>query len=356
MNIAAGTLVPDSRHDHGGRADGRLAQPAGGGRPRDRDRPPAPGRAAGPDRAGEPAGRPAGQSSSGPVPRRTWRTRLLDHVGLRVDPRDRVETLTVAAAAPAGDRQGLRGRPDAADPGRAHRAAERGGGRRCSSGCVREQVAAGTSVVYITHRLAEVRELADRVTVLRDGRVRGTARVERDHRPGAARPDPRPAARTRPSRRSTRADGRATRSPAARRTWPGPASPGCPPRPARARSSAWPASSATGRAACCAHWPGWSRSPGRSAVGERELSGRDLLRRGRVHARRPAGARACMIEPDRTGEHGGGGAEPVRPRRPGRPGAGARRRDRVAVVAVGPGARRWRRRSRRCPAATSRRW
>ena len=31
----------------------------------------------------------------------------------------------------------------------------------------------GTSVVYITHRLAEVRELADRVTVLRDGKWRG---------------------------------------------------------------------------------------------------------------------------------------------------------------------------------------
>ncbi|MEA9980135.1 D-xylose ABC transporter ATP-binding protein, partial [Pseudomonas sp. RTS4] len=31
--------------------------------------------------------------------------------------------------------------------------------------------------VYITHRLAEVRELADKVTVLRDGRVRGSARV-----------------------------------------------------------------------------------------------------------------------------------------------------------------------------------
>ena len=42
---------------------------------------------------------------------------------------------------------------------------------------VRSAVAAGTSVVYITHRLAEVRELADRVTVLRDGQVRGTAEV-----------------------------------------------------------------------------------------------------------------------------------------------------------------------------------
>jgi ribose transport system ATP-binding protein len=42
---------------------------------------------------------------------------------------------------------------------------------------VRDAVARGTSVVYITHRLAEVRELADRVTVLRDGELRETAVV-----------------------------------------------------------------------------------------------------------------------------------------------------------------------------------
>lgn len=43
---------------------------------------------------------------------------------------------------------------------------------------VRDFVAQGTSVVYITHRMAEVRELADRVTVLRDGRLRATAVVD----------------------------------------------------------------------------------------------------------------------------------------------------------------------------------
>jgi len=42
---------------------------------------------------------------------------------------------------------------------------------------VRKLAANGTAVVYITHRLAEVREIADRVTVLRDGRLRGTAAV-----------------------------------------------------------------------------------------------------------------------------------------------------------------------------------
>jgi ribose transport system ATP-binding protein len=38
---------------------------------------------------------------------------------------------------------------------------------------VKKIAATGTSVVYITHRLAEVREIADRVTILRDGKWRG---------------------------------------------------------------------------------------------------------------------------------------------------------------------------------------
>jgi ribose transport system ATP-binding protein len=42
---------------------------------------------------------------------------------------------------------------------------------------VRKAASAGTSVIYITHRMAEVRELATRVTVLRDGQVRGTSDV-----------------------------------------------------------------------------------------------------------------------------------------------------------------------------------
>ena len=43
---------------------------------------------------------------------------------------------------------------------------------------VRTAAAEGTAVVYITHRLAEVRLLADRVTVLRDGKVSGAAKVD----------------------------------------------------------------------------------------------------------------------------------------------------------------------------------
>jgi ribose transport system ATP-binding protein len=42
---------------------------------------------------------------------------------------------------------------------------------------IREVAKAGTSVIYITHRLAELRQIAQRVTVLRDGRVRGGGMV-----------------------------------------------------------------------------------------------------------------------------------------------------------------------------------
>jgi ribose transport system ATP-binding protein len=42
---------------------------------------------------------------------------------------------------------------------------------------VRRATARGTAVIYITHRLGEVREIADEVTVLRDGRVRGSGTV-----------------------------------------------------------------------------------------------------------------------------------------------------------------------------------
>ena len=43
---------------------------------------------------------------------------------------------------------------------------------------IREVVKIGTSVIYITHRLAELRQIAHRVTVLRDGRIRGAAQVD----------------------------------------------------------------------------------------------------------------------------------------------------------------------------------
>ncbi len=46
-------------------------------------------------------------------------------------------------------------------------------------GRIRDVVKTGTSVIYITHRLAEVRQIAQRVTVLRDGKVRGVSLVDK---------------------------------------------------------------------------------------------------------------------------------------------------------------------------------
>ncbi len=43
---------------------------------------------------------------------------------------------------------------------------------------VRAAAASGTAIVYITHRLAEIRLIAQRVTVLRDGKYRGTSDVD----------------------------------------------------------------------------------------------------------------------------------------------------------------------------------
>jgi ribose transport system ATP-binding protein len=43
---------------------------------------------------------------------------------------------------------------------------------------VRTAAADGTAIVYITHRLAEIRLIAQRVTVLRDGKYRGTSNVD----------------------------------------------------------------------------------------------------------------------------------------------------------------------------------
>jgi ABC-type sugar transport system, ATPase component len=101
---------------------------------------------------------------------------LLERVGLRIDPRDRVEKLTVAQrhlleiakAFAVSPKLLILDEPTAPLGGDAV---------ELFFQRVRQQVATGTSVIYITHRMAEVRELADRVTVLRDGRVRGTAPV-----------------------------------------------------------------------------------------------------------------------------------------------------------------------------------
>ena len=65
------------------------------------------------------------------------------------------------------------------DPGRADRVADRlARSTRCSTS-IRRLRAQGVGIVYISHRLDEVLAIADRITVLRDGR-------HREHRACAA--------------------------------------------------------------------------------------------------------------------------------------------------------------------------
>lgn len=52
---------------------------------------------------------------------------------------------------------------------------------------IRELVARGVSVIFISHKLKEVMEIANRITVLRDGRVVGTTRPSETDPPSLAR-------------------------------------------------------------------------------------------------------------------------------------------------------------------------
>jgi len=101
---------------------------------------------------------------------------MLDRVDLSVHPGDRVETLTVAQKHLLEIAKAFAIKPKLLildEPTAPLGAAA----VDLLFDRVREIVKTGTSVTYITHRLAEVRELADRVTVLRDGKVRGTSAV-----------------------------------------------------------------------------------------------------------------------------------------------------------------------------------
>ena len=59
-------------------------------------------------------------------------------------------------------------------------------------GIIRGLAEAGTTVIFITHKLNEVLEVADKITVLRRGRVAGTVGPEDRHPRAARQPDGRP--------------------------------------------------------------------------------------------------------------------------------------------------------------------
>ena len=102
--------------------------------------------------------------------------KILDDFGFTVSLRDRVETLTVAQQHLLDLAKAFAIKPKILilDEPTAPLGQE---SVEILFDRVRKIIATGTAVVYITHRLAEVRQLADRVTILRDGKWRGSALV-----------------------------------------------------------------------------------------------------------------------------------------------------------------------------------
>ncbi len=107
---------------------------------------------------------------------RRWMTDLLERVGSRVRLHDRVDQLGVAQKQllEVAKAVALEPRVLILDEPTAPLGADQ---TEMLFEQVRQATARGTAVIYITHRLAEVRQIADDVTVLRDGRNRGSSAV-----------------------------------------------------------------------------------------------------------------------------------------------------------------------------------
>jgi ribose transport system ATP-binding protein len=101
------------------------------------------------------------------------------HAGVHIDPRARVDGLGPAERASLALARAIEGLPrsggvlvlDEPTAFLPHSAREH------LFGLIRELAGAGRSVVLVSHELGEVRQVADRVTVLRDGRNTGTVEV-----------------------------------------------------------------------------------------------------------------------------------------------------------------------------------
>jgi len=107
----------------------------------------------------------------------SWMREQLERVDLRVSLGTRLEQLTVAQRQLLELTKALAIEPQVLilDEPTAPLGADR---VELVFSLVRAAAAQGTAVVYISHRLAEVREIADHVTVMRDGAVRGSASID----------------------------------------------------------------------------------------------------------------------------------------------------------------------------------
>ena len=227
--LVDGAEIGDARREGGRRArhrhrpPGRLARPAAFGRREHFRRTAA-------DAAG------SARSTSGACA--TSAEALIAQLGVAIDPALKVSRAVSGAGADGGDRQGAVAGPAHPDPRRADRGADADRDRAAVRRGAAARARNGVSVIYVSHRLAEIFALCHRVTVLKDGRLAGTRRRRRDL-----------------DRRADPADGRArgplSREPQsaarpARSFWRSKTS-AAPPlvrrrrsRCARARSSAWP--------------------------------------------------------------------------------------------------------------------
>jgi len=104
---------------------------------------------------------------------RDWVRSWLEPWQLDIDPRSRLEQLTVEHRQVIEIARALAMQPQVLildEPTEHLNVAE----SDCLFRQIRELVGAGGAVVYISHRIPEVKQIADRITVLRDGEVRGT--------------------------------------------------------------------------------------------------------------------------------------------------------------------------------------
>jgi len=101
---------------------------------------------------------------------------ILDHLGISIDPRRSVQSLTIAEQWTVAIARALytRGRILVMDEPTSSLARD---DVQELFDLVRSLAERGTSVIYISHRLEEIFELAERVTVLKDGRKVTTAEV-----------------------------------------------------------------------------------------------------------------------------------------------------------------------------------
>lgn len=102
--------------------------------------------------------------------------RVLEEIGFNINPTDRVRDLSVASQQGVEIARALWGKSSLVIMDEPTALLPRAEVARLFD-AIRKLKSRGVSVIYITHRLREIFEITDKVTVLRDGRVIGTRRT-----------------------------------------------------------------------------------------------------------------------------------------------------------------------------------